>query len=239
MLLIYFGQGLVGKVNSRFDVYLSRATGLVQIGLFVITLLTLYFTVIPLYKSAQMEEVLARKEIELNSLNAKISDLYFVVRKAEIGDVVEQAVSCTGWRELALGEAKVGESLNKNVSGCIDSVVSGYDMSRIKNVDRLLFKDRVSAIKLLVESRRAKYKGLYDGYAEKISIDPASAIPMRNGELADKLEVLMVEVGVEIPRDPKEELAAKVRAGRAEIENQYLKASTSLIRDMAKVDWAD
>lgn len=132
-------------VNNRFDVYLSRATGLVQIGLFVITLLTLYFTVIPLYKSALMEEVLARKEIELDVLNKKISELYFVVRKAEVNDLVEQAVHCTGWRALALGEAKAGDSLYKNLPGCVDNVVSGFDLSRMKAIDRLVFNARVTA----------------------------------------------------------------------------------------------
>lgn len=226
-------------VNNRFDVYLSRATGLVQIGLFVITLLTLYFTVIPLYKSALMEEVLARKEIELDVLNKKISELYFVVRKAEVNDLVEQAVHCTGWRALALGEAKAGDSLYKNLPGCVDNVVSGFDLSRMKAIDRLVFNARVTAIKLLLKENQDKYRLSYEEYAKKVRDDPGAAIPIHKGELADKLDALMTEMGVSIPQDSEDELARTVKAGRAKIENEYLKNATSLIRDMAKVTWVD
>ena len=52
---------------EKIDVYLSRISHLVQVGLFSVTLLTIYYTVIPLYKSAQMEESLAKKEIELGA----------------------------------------------------------------------------------------------------------------------------------------------------------------------------
>lgn len=49
------------KKVSKLDIFLNRTSHIVQIGLFSVTLFTVYYTVIPLYKNAQMEESLARK----------------------------------------------------------------------------------------------------------------------------------------------------------------------------------
>lgn len=226
-------------MNTKFDIYLSRATGLVQIGLFIVTLLTLYFTVIPLYKNAQLEEVIAKKELELASLNRALSDLYVRVRLTDAGNLAEQAVECSGWRQLVLGETKSGDSLSKNIVGCIDSAVGSYDFSRFKEVDRLLLKDRVGDVKLLVSSAQSKYRAKYIGYPEEIKSNPSMIIPSEPDDLSEDLESLMVGLGVFVPVSPEEDFNRKVVQGRSRIERQYFREVVELIRGIPNVKWAE
>lgn len=226
-------------VNHKIDVYLSRATSVVQIGLFVVTLLTLYFTVIPLYKSAQLEEALAKKELELDMLNKQISDLYIRVRTADVSNLVDEAVNCSGWRQLALGQAKDGASFSKDIAGCIDDVLNSYDLSRLKSVDRLVLKDLVSTIKLQAKEAQNKYWAKYDGYANQLRLDPSTALPEPEDHLSKKLDDLMQEIGVSIVISPEDELHRKLTHGKSAIELEYFQHVTSIIRGMSNVRWVD
>lgn len=224
---------------NKIDLYLSRMASFVQIGLFVVTLLTLYFTVIPLYKSAQMEEVLAKKELELESMNRKIKDLYITMRRSETQDLAELATDCTGWRQLVLNEAKPGDSLYKNVISCVDEVVGRYDLSRFKDMDRLLLKDRVAAIKLQVVARQNYFRIEYDSYSRKLRADPAAALPLESDNLSGKLDELMREIGVALPESQEDEFEINVMRGRTAIELNYLEEVTDVIRGISNVSWAE
>ena len=51
--------------DSLWDKWLPRLSHFSQFGLFIFTVGTIYFTVIPLYQKALLEEAIAKKEIEL------------------------------------------------------------------------------------------------------------------------------------------------------------------------------
>lgn len=58
--------------DSLWDKWLPRLSHLSQFGLFLFTVGTIYFTVIPLYQKALLEEAIAKKEIELKETTAAL-----------------------------------------------------------------------------------------------------------------------------------------------------------------------
>lgn len=59
------------NVNGKFDLWLVRISYIAQVGLFFLTIFTIYFTVIPIYQNASLQESIAKKEIEYKQLERK------------------------------------------------------------------------------------------------------------------------------------------------------------------------
>ncbi len=57
---------------SWLDIWLPRLSHLSQFGLFLFTIATIYFTVIPLYQKALLDEAIAKKEIDLKEATAAV-----------------------------------------------------------------------------------------------------------------------------------------------------------------------
>ena len=66
------------------DIWLPRISHFSQFGLFVVTLGSLYFVVLPIYKVSVLDEAIARKEIELKESNELVEQNYKQVRKFAI-----------------------------------------------------------------------------------------------------------------------------------------------------------
>ncbi|MGK3148787.1 hypothetical protein, partial [Xanthomonas phaseoli] len=65
---------------SRFDLWLQRISLITQPMLLITTLITIKMTVIPLYEKAQLDENLARREIELKRATHSLSRIYAQAR---------------------------------------------------------------------------------------------------------------------------------------------------------------
>jgi hypothetical protein len=89
------------------DIWLSRLSHISQFGLFALTIGAFYFTVIPLYKTAALEENIARKEDELSTINKKLNEatsslkkikteVYERNRKDLIEGIVSRSPYCSG-----------------------------------------------------------------------------------------------------------------------------------------------
>src|SRR5690242_5684244 len=68
--------------SISLDTWLVRGSHIAQLGLFVLTLLALFYTVIPLYKTAALEEQIARKEAELSETQRKIGQAESALKEA-------------------------------------------------------------------------------------------------------------------------------------------------------------
>ena len=93
--------------HSNLDVWLSRVSHFSQFGLFALTIGAFYFTVIPLYKTAALEESIARREAELSAMNSKLVDataaletVGFEIYERNRGDLIQGIVTaapyCSG-----------------------------------------------------------------------------------------------------------------------------------------------
>ncbi|KAB1448551.1 hypothetical protein [Bordetella bronchiseptica] len=68
------------------DTWLVRGSHIAQVGLFVLTLWALFYTVIPLYKTAALEEQIARREAELKTTEQRLAETV-----ATLNDATERA----------------------------------------------------------------------------------------------------------------------------------------------------
>lgn len=65
---------------AKLDIWLPRLSHIAQFGLFIFTVGTIYFTVIPLYQKALLDEAIAKKEVELKQVSIQLETSYARVR---------------------------------------------------------------------------------------------------------------------------------------------------------------
>ncbi|ACT13859.1 MULTISPECIES: hypothetical protein [Pectobacterium] len=81
------------NTNNKFDLWLVRGSYIAQIGLLFITVFTIFYTVIPLYQNATLQESISKKEIELKELKLNSERLYSSFRYGAINSFIFQASS--------------------------------------------------------------------------------------------------------------------------------------------------
>lgn len=64
------------KMQGCIDTWLLRLSYIAQIGLFVFSVGTIYYTVIPLYQKSLLDEAIAKKEVELKEANRALKLTY-------------------------------------------------------------------------------------------------------------------------------------------------------------------
>lgn len=78
------------------DVWLPRISYLAQFGLFLFTIFSLYFTVLPLYQKALLDEAIARKEFELKDATALLEKKYEKIRSYAVSEyVIKASIKCS------------------------------------------------------------------------------------------------------------------------------------------------
>jgi hypothetical protein len=75
-------RGEPGVRHTGIDMWLVRGSHLAQFGLFLLTLWALFYTVIPLYRTAALEEQIARRETELTVLEKNLAETGAALKKA-------------------------------------------------------------------------------------------------------------------------------------------------------------
>lgn len=87
--------------TSWLDVWLPRVSYISQFGLLLLTVGGLYFTVLPLYQKALLDEAIARKEIELQQTLAALEKAYLSVRQIAVQQFIVQAIdNCSPFSRL-------------------------------------------------------------------------------------------------------------------------------------------
>lgn len=82
---------------AKIDLWLQRVSGVAQILLSIVTLGTLYFTVVPLYQKAALEETVARLERDLKVLRVAHDESYSRLRDLAVREFVTYAgAECSG-----------------------------------------------------------------------------------------------------------------------------------------------
>lgn len=95
------------------DVWLPRISHFSQFGLFVITIGGFYFTVLPLYQKAVLEEVIAQKEVQLVASEKALNRSYIRLRGFAIKEFIfSTSAKCSG----LLISPKTLQSLHKKPS---------------------------------------------------------------------------------------------------------------------------
>ena len=184
--------------GNQVDVWLQRASHLSQFGLFIFTALAIYFTVIPLYQKALLDEAIARKEIELKEANAAREKAYSHLRFFILSQFVFRAGSlCTGllWQPPPklepLGKPSLpikpsfAELLESDVPACLTRVVEEHTpLKDLRPEDRKLFDESLLALSGDLLNIRQSAKAEYDEVPKRAAVDRNALSPP--GELGEE-----------------------------------------------------
>ena len=103
-------RGPIATSNARIDVWISRLASISQSVLVVLTAAGFYFTVLPLYQKAALEEAIAKKESELKELTAALDKAYSRTRFSALKNFVFSAgVECSGLMLPARNQHLIGK----------------------------------------------------------------------------------------------------------------------------------
>lgn len=127
----------------RWDSWLSRGASVAQIVGVALALAGLFYTVIPLYQKAAVDEQLARREMELKAVEASLTEGKAEVYRLRRDDLVRVTVrgaaeecsdSFRGFMDLPAGEREPEEAyrlrLDVNVKDCVDRHLARAETSK-------------------------------------------------------------------------------------------------------------
>lgn|SRR6185437_3093268 len=149
--------------QAPLDLWLQRIGLISQVGLFLFTVGTIYFTVIPLYQKALLDEQIAQKQIELEKLTSALNSAYVKIRSSAVNTYVFHAgAKCSGLMinpsSTAGGGAKVyaDSILEIKPEDCLSQELSAGELKGLNPADLALLKSKVIEIGKLLEELRQK-----------------------------------------------------------------------------------
>ena len=222
-------------IQSKFDIYLVRASSLVQIGLFAVALATIYYTVIPLYKAAQMEETLARKELEYQQLSKKVEDLYVRNRKWEVSNLAMRSIDCLGW-DSVIHQGKYDFSWSQDIAGCLDKKLVEFGAGSLVGNDVALLGAKFKSVVKEILASRDSFKARYDSYEKDLLKD--SSLSPKQDPMLERLDSLGLSLGISMEELNKEKHERDLISGRAEIVQEFLSSSTDMIKSIKDIEWS-
>lgn len=240
--------------SSKLDIWLSRLSHVSQFGLFALTIGALYFTVIPLYKTAALEESIARRESELSVTNERLQAAAAELRKVngeiykrDRKEVVEQMVLvsalCSGLLEpprtaSSMKGKEIGESLLMvDAAQCLRREFKESKAEKILTVDDYAYlnntMDEISG-KLAEKQKQASLD--IDSVPERAAIDPS--VLTQAGEGEESLDQLIQEIS---PNFINEKVKQKTAISRTQIEiaSDFAKAVLHEISSLRNIEWPD
>jgi len=136
--------------THEIDLWLSRLSHFSQFGLLVITICSLYFFVLPLYQKQVLDELIARKDIELKQLNILLEKSYSELRSHYMSFFIQEAtIKCSGidfMRENSTGR-ETPRALTVKISEClIDPLNKSKYIKRLRPKDIETINSVVSAL---------------------------------------------------------------------------------------------
>ena len=234
---------------SRFDKWFVRLSHIAQVGLFSVTVFGLYFTVIPLYQKAALEEQIAKRESELHAAELAIKRTYAGLRDYAVREFVFGAgAQCSGLMEPPkslrpdLTEATAGESpkaswLTRDVRACLDHQLrQSRSLSELNAIDRSFMEARVRALAARLEGERP-------AVVKRLQLFPKQALADRTllpppGEFgAAAIDICHRLDDPTRCNQPKLELELRISEGQRRIEMDFADRVRSELLSLRSMDW--
>lgn len=236
----------------NIDAWLVRVSHVSQLGLFLLTTGALYFTVIPLYKTAALEETMARKESELATTELKLKKstealsklenrIYTFNRNELIEGLVYISPYCSGLMQPPATRSPdhvLGDKIFKvDASECFKS---HFTKSDAKN---LLSQNDYSTLKQNIENIADTLATNQKNAAEEIKSLPARALSdaeflNRFADKPNELDQLLKKISPEfIKRVDRTKLA--IQSATAEIELKFVDSVSNEIFKLRDIEWPE
>lgn len=232
------------NVNTKFDLWLVRFSYIAQIAILFVTVFTLFYTVIPLYQNAALQESIAKKESEMKVLKENIDRLNYNFMHEAVRTFVFQAANiCSPSLPFLLksldipsmdaGErsknnkemiSKYKDALDKNVYDCL--VTAANNSTPLSKLNKTDF----NKVLLVIESIRSDLNVLRNE-TRKVINDESKLQKIGISEGNEKLDDLIVSMGVTPEQLKKEKESSAVVAGANTVFYKYGSDVMSLISD--------
>ncbi|VVM58405.1 hypothetical protein PS662_01178 [Pseudomonas fluorescens] len=243
------------KYHSDLDVWLSRLSHLSQFGLLALTIGAFYFTVIPLYKTAALEESIARREAELSAMNSKLIaataslekvklEIYERNRTDLIKGIISIAPYCSGLiTRPDPTNTSEGKELGYHLLK-VDAAQCMRDEFKQRKAEAILTADDYSQLKdkieiIAVNLSQIQKKALFDinSVPELAANDPTTLTPPGHyAEEAEQLDRLIENLAPGLI-DKNAKLQAAIDRTRSKISIDYNESVSKEILKLRTINW--
>lgn len=245
---------------SSLDIWLSRGSHIAQVGLFILTIAALFYTVIPLYKTAALEEQIARREAELKAVETKLGSIESALTEAN-GRAYQRARADVLWnlayragpkcsglfdplhRQIPaddeLLELPDPPLLELNVAQCLKEVLAQTTLDNLKETDRRFLTTAVADLGRRLEMQRAEAH-IAIGHLESKPIDELEALAPK-GPFLLRHEAWQESVRRRfpqlLPRNPERERKATLRRAQEKVATDFEEQVRIETRKLREIIW--
>lgn len=163
------------------DKTLNRLSHISQIGLFLVAIFTIWYTVIPLYGKAILEEQISQKTLELNQINEKLNAQYGLIKLNTLKDInfkfLTECYSLSRTEELKISNYL--NALKYDPIPCLNEQIKELlDRSLLNENDKIKIQLLSSSLNLpkIINSSVSSYNEI-----ENISVDQIDQLPELEG----------------------------------------------------------
>lgn len=172
------------------DVWLPRISHFSQFGLFVVTIGTLYFTVLPLYQKAVLEEAIARKEVQLADYEKSLDASYSRIRGYIVSEFAfNTGIECSGilftpqllqdLNENSFNSIEAEEIFDINVSACLEErLQKSENLKELRSSDLQTLASKVDHIIDNISAKRELALAEYKSIPQRAKSDPSILKPL-------------------------------------------------------------
>jgi hypothetical protein len=240
--------GQVAQIPHWIDVWLPRLSHFAQFGLFVLAIGGFYYTVLPLYQKAVLEEAIAKKEVELATATKALDHSYARIREYAVREFYIVATpQCTGLffsrpntSEAATEGVERRQSRAKfvyaiDVPSCLKQVADNTTaLNELRPTDRKLFDAALKRLGVEIAELRKSSLAEYQTALSRITDADLKSLP------SDSFRVRAQEHIEKWNGGKRDDSARRRLAEDIARENtlaKYEKAIREGIRALRKIQW--
>lgn len=240
---------------SRWDSWLSRGASISQIVGIGLALAGLFYTVIPLYQKAAVDEQLARREAELKAVESSLAEArtetYRLNRDNYLRNATRAAADeCADVRRSFMTipsgtpESEFRLRLDVDVVGCVNRYLARADEVKVLNpADLAVWRAWATSIASDLEAERQAARQKVVGVRQKAAADPSVLEPL--GDFARRTDEFLSRYdALRTPEQRQERLRRlfdqRVERTQTSIATSYRqRASLLLLRELEPKLWRD
>ena len=247
--------------QSIWDLWLVRGSHVAQFGLFILTLWALFYTVIPLYRTAALEEQIARREVELKTLEQKLAETDQALKAAnekmyhrsrdEVlrGLVISAGAQCSGLLRPVAPLLRLREKprpprplLDIDVAECLGTeLVKRKPETVLRPEDLHFLRDTIDRKAATLAQDRSDSLSVIDQMRTKDTAE-LEAIAQR-GPVAQYMEELLDDIGKAYPggplRSPKAQHESALRYAQEQVAREFEERVRVEIGKLRELKWPE
>lgn len=231
---------------SKVDIWISRASHMSQVGILIIAVFGYFYTIVPIYQKSILDEDIAKKTLELNSLKESI---YIKQRQVLINNLIhESSLVCSGLLERPKNPIKLGEKpltiveenpilFKNNSSKCFTNFFENSDLKyNLHKIDYEILSKNVAVIADNLEKDQSAAQNNFYRFTNAVNLNPDILERIiLNIHSANMFEILKKIY----PNEEFGNLYQKTRLEQAQFKiiNDYRDKISTTIKELSKISW--